>query len=56
MKITHEKIPKLSSNIRAVYRFFHPEGLEEAQLERLAQAHNFYRIIYQHYRKEQEAK
>lgn len=55
MKITHEHIPKLSNNIRAVYRFFHPDGLEEAQLEKLAGEHNFYRVIYQHYKKEREA-
>lgn len=54
-KITHEHIPNLSQNIRAVYRFLHPEGLEEAELAKLAGEHNFYRVIYQNYQKEQGA-
>lgn len=53
-RITSEDIPKLSHNIRAAYRLLHPEGLDEATLERKAREHNFYRIILQHYRKEKE--
>jgi len=54
--VTHEHVPNLSDNIRAVYRFFHPEGLEETELEKLAGEHNFYRVIYQNYLKEREAR
>lgn len=50
--VTHEDIPKLSHNIRAVYRFLHPEGLELSDLEKRAGEHNFYRVIFQHYQKE----
>lgn len=54
-RITYEHIPKLDHNIKAVYRFLHPEGLKETELKKKAEEHNFYRIIYQHYKKEQEA-
>ena len=55
-RITSDDIKKLGHNIQTVYKFFHPNGLEESVLAKKAAERNFYRVIYQHYKQETEAK
>jgi hypothetical protein len=55
-RITSEDIKGLGNNIQAVFRFFHPNGLMESELEKRAAEQSFYRVVYQHYQQEQGAK
>lgn len=48
-------IPGLADNIRIMYKLLHPNGLDEASIEKRAETRNFYKIILMKYRDAQEA-